>query len=90
MRYGFHPGWVCIAKAAGITEFAKLRERVRTLKITLTRFFLQLTDCSFFKVDMVEDKAALGAELERLDHANGQSSIGLGKSEVGGSVIDAV
>lgn len=39
---------------------------------------------------MVENEALLCAELKGLDHTDGEGSVGLGKSKVGGRVVDAV
>ncbi len=86
LRYGFQPGWVCIAKER-VVSFAGLKRRGKTVSwVTLPDLLLQLTDSGLLKIDVVENETLLRAILEGLDHTDGESRVRPWDSEVGGYV----
>ena len=58
--------------------------------VTLADLVFELGDSVLVEVDMVEDETALCSVFEGFDDTNGEGGVGLGKSEIGGCVVDAV
>ena len=56
LRYGFHPGCVCIARE--VMRYARLKIKMWKMNIefTLSHFVLQLTDSSLLEIEVVKVK----------------------------------